>query len=441
MSSRSPTRSERRPLRAAALLLALIAVQCQAPAAAAAPVPLPVAAVFVGGAQTCLVVDLSAGNRSGRQSVSVTRDGAPQPAQLVPVVSDGLAVALVVDSSAAGAATLPAWLSAGARFILEAPASTQAVVITDSAPAAAITGPQRGPTGVVRALTSVRARGDRDTGAALRLAMRQFPAVAAGRRVVVLYTTGADAGGESAGTLGARFRASGTILVVVGTAGDAYWADAANATGGFFAPAGNPVVIPALDQVETTLKGRYLVRFPTPPALPARVSVRVGTGDLTLTGDALVARTPMPATPSARGGPGPRTAVLLGLAAAGLAALVIAIVLLLRRRRSPPPLPPPGEPPTDPLGQQVALPPPVVARGRASVPGALVPGTEVPGTEVPGSDMPGSDMPGSDMPGSGMPGSDMPRSDMPRSDMPSAAARGRAVVPGSRRKFSRTPWQ
>ena len=429
MSSRSPTRSERRSLRAAALVLALIAVQCQAGAAAAAPVPLPVDAVFVGGAQTSLVVDLSAGGRSGRRSVSVTRDGVPQPAQLIPVVSDGLSVTLVVDTSAAGAATLPAWLSAGARFILEAPAATQAVVIADSAPAAAITRPQRGPTGVVRALTSVRAHGDRDTGAALRVAMRQFPDVVAGRRVVVLYTTGADAGGESAGTLGARFRASGTILVVVGTAGDAYWADAASATGGFFAPAGNPVVIPALDQVETTLKGRYLVRFPTPPALPARVSVRVGTGDLTLTGDALVAETPMPASPSAGGGVRVRTAVVLGLAGAGLAALVIAIALLLRRRRSPaapaPPAPP-GEPPTDPLGQQLAQPPPVVARGRASVPGALVPGTEMPRTEVPGAEVPGAEV---------------PRSDMPGSDGPGAVARGRAVVPGSRRRFSRTPWQ
>jgi hypothetical protein len=395
MSSRSPTRSERRSLRAAALLLALTAVQCHALAAAAAPVPLPVAAVFVGGTQTCVVVDLSAGNRAGRRSVSVTRDGVPQPAHLVPVVSDGLAVALVVDTSAAGAATLPAWLSAGARFILEAPTTTQAMVIADSAPAAAITGPQRGPTGVVRALTSVRARGDRDTGAALRLAMRQFPDVAAGRRVVVLYTTGADAGGESAATLGARFRASGTILVVVGTAGDAYWADAAAATGGFFAPAGNPVVIPALDQVETTLKGRYLVQFPTPPALPARVAVRVGTGDLTLTGDAIVAETPTPAAPSARGGSRLPTAVVLGLAAAGLATLVVAIALLLRRRRSPPP-PPPPPPSGDPPGEQVADPPAAVARGRAAVPG---------------------------------------------SELPDAVARGRAVVPGSRRRISRTPWQ
>jgi len=67
------------------------------------------------------------------------------------------------------------------------------------------------------------------------------------------------------------FRATGTILVVVGTANaDTYWARAAAATGGFFAPAGNPVVVPALDQVETILRGRYLVQFPTPSTLPGR---------------------------------------------------------------------------------------------------------------------------------------------------------------------------
>jgi von Willebrand factor type A domain len=374
MSSRSRTRSERRRLPAAALLLALIAVQWFGPAAAAAPVPLPVAAVLVGGAQTSLVVDLSASTPSGRRSVSVTRDGAPQRAQLVPVVSDGLAVALVVDTSAAGAATLPAWLSAGARFILEAPATTQAVVIADSAPAAAITGPQRGPTGVVRALTDVRARGERDTAAALTLAMRQFPATAAGRRVVVLYTTGADAGGESAAALAARFRASGTILVVVGTAGgDPYWSAAAAATGGFFAPAGDPVVIPALDQVETTLRGRYLVQFPTPPRLPARVSVRVDTGDLTLTGDPIVARPPAPAPRSAWDNLWiPAAAVVVGLAAVGL----VAVVLLRRRRRSR------QSGGDGPAGGD--LPSLAVARGRAAVPGAVARGRAiVPGTVSP----------------------------------------------------------
>jgi len=400
-------------VRAAALVCAVIAVQFPGAAAPAAPaplpVPLPVTAVLVSGAQTALVVDLGASTRTGRRSVTVTRDGAAERATLVPVVADGLAVALVVDTSAAGAATLPAWLSAAARFILEAPATTQAVVIADSAPAAVTIGPQRGPTGIVRALTSVRARGERDTAAALGLAVRQFPGTAAGRRVVVLYTTGADAGGEGARALAARFRASGTILVVVGTVTDSpYWASVAAATGGFFAPSGDPVVIPALDQVKTTLNGRYLVQFPTPPVLPTRVSVRINTGDLTLTGDAIVAA-PAAAARAATDRSRIRSAVVPGLAVAGLAVVVIAAVLLLRRRRSRPrPAAPPDEYAADP-------PPPWVVRGRAAVPGATPSAVPEATPEVAPDAIPGV------MPGA-IPGT-----------MPGVVARGRAAVPEASR--------
>lgn len=327
----------------AVLLAALSAIPWAAPAAAAAPalpaapavpVALPITASLVRGDRTALVVDLSASTRRGKPSVTVTRDGVPQPANLVPLISDGLAVALVVDTSVAGAATLPAWQSAAARFILEAPPTTQAVVIADSSPPAVIAGPQRGPTGTVRALTSVPARGARDTAAALTLAMRQFPATALGRRLVVLYTTGMDAHGEDAGALAARFRQSGTILVVVGTASTGpYWSTAAGDTGGFFAPAGDPVVVPALDQVSTVLGSRYLVELPTPPTLPARVSVRVDTGDLTLTGDAIVAAAAPPVPATDRGLA--RTAVVLWIAVAGVAVLVAAAAYLRRRRSRP----------------------------------------------------------------------------------------------------------
>ncbi|MFI7600327.1 VWA domain-containing protein [Actinoplanes sp. NPDC049681] len=351
------------------LLTAVTAIQWPAPGAAAAPVALPITAALVRGDRTALVVDLSAGTRPGRPSVTVTRDGVPQQANLVPLVSDGLAVALVVDTSVAGAATLPTWQSAAARFILEAPPTTQAVVIADSAPAAVIAGPERGPSGTVRALTSVPARGARDTAAALRLAMRQFPAAALGRRLVVLYTTGTDARGEDAAGLGDTFRQSGTVLVVVGAASAGpYWATAAAATGGFFAPAGDPVVIPALDQVSTVLRSRYLVELPTPPTLPARLSVRVDTGDLTLTGDAIVAAPPSPAPAK---DPGlTRTAVLLWIAVAG-AAVLVAVAAYLRRRRPRPAAAEPPAPPAPLVAEPVArghaaVPPPVV-RGRATV--------------------------------------------------------------------------
>jgi hypothetical protein len=338
-------------------MLLLVVTQPLAARPAAAAVPLPVAGVLTAGGQTALVVDLSGSTRPSRRGVTVTAGGVRLRTELIPVMSDGLTVPLVVDTSAAGAVTLPAWLSAAARFVLEAPSGCQSVVIVDHEPATAITPPLRGPTEVIRALTAVRASGPRDTAAALTLAARQFPQAGTGRRVVVLYTTAPDAGGPSAATLAARFRSGGTILVVVGTGGAEYWSAAAAPTGGFFAPAGRPVVVPALDQVEATLSGRHLVRFATPATLPATVAVRVDTGDLTLTGDVVIPPPPPPAgaddSAASRALP---SSMAITVTVAAIVALTMLLVLRSRRPRAP--LGPPG------LTS--------VFRGRAAVPAARV---------------------------------------------------------------------
>jgi hypothetical protein len=257
---------------------------------------------------------------------------------------------------------LPAWLSAAARFILEAPTSAQAVVIPDRRPATAATGALRGPSGVVGALTSIRADGDRDTEAALTLARAQFPRVETGHRVVVFYTSAANAGRAGAADLADDFRAAGTILVVVGTAAaSGFWSDAAAATGGFFAPASEPVVVPALDQVESTLRNRYLVCFATPPELPATVGVRIDTGDLTLTGDAVV-----PAPRGGQGGGGPVSTIIGSmLVAIGLATLLAIVILLIARARRPRPAAGPPALTSVFIGRASA---PQPARGRAVVP-------------------------------------------------------------------------
>ncbi|GIF26420.1 hypothetical protein Ate02nite_91500 [Paractinoplanes tereljensis] len=319
-----------------------------------AAAPLPVAGVLSGGGETTVVVDLATLAGADRRSARVTVDGHTVDADLLPVMSDGLSVALVVDAAEAGAGTLPAWLSAAARFVLEAPIGTDAVVVPDRRPAAALTAPKLGAAGVVEALATVRPEGERDTAAALALARGQFPPAAAGRRLVVMYTSAPAAGDETAARVAEEFRRDGTMLVVVGTAaaGD-YWSAAATATGGFFAPVGEPVVVPALDQVESTLRDRYLVRFPTPDALPARASITVGT---------LTAETILPAPGNAnRGRPFART-LLIALALAGTAALVI--VLIARTRRPRPPAGPPG------LTS--------VFTGRATVPGTTRGQTRVP---------------------------------------------------------------
>ncbi|GIF00197.1 vWA domain-containing protein [Paractinoplanes rishiriensis] len=344
-------------------MLLVVVTQPLAARPAAAAVPLPVAGVLTAGGQTALVVDLSASTRPGRRGVTVTAGGVRQRAELIPVMSDGLAVPLVVDTSSVGAVTLPAWLSAAARFVLEAPSGCQTVVITDHEPATTITPPLRGPTEVIRALTAVRASGPRDTAAALSLAARQFPQAGTGRRVVVLYTTAPDAGGPSAATLAARFRSGGTILVVVGTDGAEYWSAAAAPTGGFFAPAGRPVVVPALDQVESTLSGRYLVRFATPATLPATVAVRVDTGDLTLSGDVVVPLPPPPDAGESTASPTLPWSMAITVTVAAIVALTLLLVLRSRRPRVP--LGPPGL--TSVFRGRAAVPAPRIL-GRAAIP-------------------------------------------------------------------------
>ena len=76
----------------------------------------------------------------------------------------------------------------------------------------------------------------------------------AGRKLTVVYTSAPDAGGRSASAVAEQFRAAGVILVVAATAdADRFWTTAAEATGGFFAPAGRPVVGPALGLMGTLI--------------------------------------------------------------------------------------------------------------------------------------------------------------------------------------------
>jgi hypothetical protein len=269
-----------------------------APSGAAIPLS-DVAVLPTADRHVSLVANVGADTDPVRsESVSVTVGGVRQPTTVVPVLSDQLAVALVVDASENGSKSLQAWLSAAARFLLEAPAATRAAVIADTTPPLVVAGLRQGPIDLVRALSAVQAHGKRSTSDALTLAVRQLPAAPSGPRVVVLYTSAPDAGGEPAAALAARLTKAHALLVVVSTATDPlYWSSVARATGGLLAPAVAPAVVPALDQVGAMLKARYLITFPTPPKLPAQVSVRVAVGDVTLTADAAV-----PAANSGGGG-------------------------------------------------------------------------------------------------------------------------------------------
>lgn len=355
-----------------------------APVSGSAVAPLPINAELSAAGKTTLVVDLGAAPLGTKRTVALNLDGVPGKADLTPVTSDDLALSMVVDASAQGSSSLPNWLSAGARFSLAAPAGTRAVVIADRKPATRVAAPVRGPLGVVRALDTIRASGERDTAAALTLAAKQFPGTEAGHRVTLLYTSAAGVNGLTATQLADRFRSAGILLVVVGTSDpDRYWSSATAATGGFFAPAGSPVVVSALDQVETTLSGRYLVRFTTPPTLPARASVSIRAGDVTLSAETLLG--PPLAAPTT-----PRTWLAAALTNSALVVIIAVVALssLIRRRRRAPKVPPsspyavllggpalpqalsPAAPPTEPRPRVRMRPPP---RGQATVPGSPQP--------------------------------------------------------------------
>jgi hypothetical protein len=340
----SSTRSRREPgaARSAASVLAVLAVLWLAvPGAAPAfgapgvptTVPLPDVTVLpVTDGQAWLVVDIDTGTRPVLpDAVAVSVAGVRQPTTLVPVRSDQLAAALVVDASQAGGAALGSWLSGAARFVLEQPALARTAVVADATPPAVLSELRQGPVDLVRGLGGVHPHGERHTSQALTLAVHQLPPALAGPRVVVLYTGAADAGGEASTALATRLAGAHILLVVVTTATDTrYWSDATRPTGGFLAPAVASGTAAAFDQVATTLRDRYLISFPAPAHLPARASVRVNLQDVTLAADVVVPATTGDTRPGRGAGATWVTVALWAAAVAGV--LVLLIGLLVRPR-------------------------------------------------------------------------------------------------------------
>jgi von Willebrand factor type A domain len=304
----------------------------------AAAVPLPDVAVLPkADPQVSMVINVGGGTQPVRQElVSVVVGGARQPATVEPIMSDQLAVGIVVDASAAGGDQLQSWLSGAARFVLEAPPAARTALVADTTPPRVLAPLQQGPVDLVRAISGVQAHGKRQTADALTLAVRQLPAAPTGPRVVILYTTAPDVGGEPAAQLAARLAKAHVLLVVASTSPDTqYWSTAARATGGFLAPAGPSAVVPALDQIATMLRTRYLVRFPTPDQRPSHAFVRVDLPDVAMAADVVVPGSGVPVDDQpapGRGGKGSgvRTNVTLWAAVVG-AVLLILVAAAIRR--------------------------------------------------------------------------------------------------------------
>src|SRR4051812_11898159 len=263
---------------AALFVLAAVLVLTAAPGAAAQPPITAVPSATTDG-QVRLVVQVP-GGPVGPGAVTASIDGVPQQARAEPVLSVRLAMALVVDASAAGSPMLPVGLAGAANLVLAAPPSVRSTVVADSTPPTVAVPWPSGPVDTLRGLSAVRSGGARSTSAALDLAVAQLPADATAPRLVALYTGAADAGGEPARTLAERMRAAGVVLAVVSPAGEGpdaaaatqFWAAAAEGTGGMAAPLGPSGGIDAFDAATAAPGTRHLLTMPEtapPPATPA----------------------------------------------------------------------------------------------------------------------------------------------------------------------------
>jgi hypothetical protein len=291
MSSSSP-----RPFKSTLALLATLATASILPwagSAHAARSQLQVVAVVPSAAdhEVTLVVNVRPppAEPIPADRFAVATGGLRLPTRAVPVISDRPAIGLVVDSSARGDPGLAAAASGAANFLLQMPLAARIVVVANTTPPTVLAPLRTGAADALRALSAVPVDGTPDTSNALNLVIRQLPPAGDGPRVVILHTSAPDAGGEPATELGERLRNAHVVLGVVTTASDtAYWSQVAAATGGVVNTARPAAPMAAFDDVSDALRTRYVLTFPQPSQLPARVSLRVSTPDGAVTADAVV---------------------------------------------------------------------------------------------------------------------------------------------------------
>jgi hypothetical protein len=308
--------------------------------------------------QVTMVADVGPAGATaiGSESFSVTAGDTRLPTRVEPVLSDQLAVGLVVDGSRRGAAALRTGVSGPASFLLQLPVAARVAAVVDTSPPAVVAPLAVGAKDALSALDALRPQGERDTSQALTVALRQLPVTPGEPRLVLLFTTASDAGGEAAADLAERLRKAHTLLAVVSTAAhNTYWSRVTTATGGVLVAPQASDMISAFETLLDPLRTRYLLTFPTPERLPASVSVRVDTAAGTVSADASVVGG---STADGRAGTGNPRLPIPALSAALVLLLCAAAVLRARsaarsrsahrplavdgRRRSPAkPSPPP----------------------------------------------------------------------------------------------------
>ena len=268
-------------MRRAVAGLVAVGVCWLAPPASADHAPLHVRAAVASSERAGWLVADARPALSGAQ-YTVLADGDAIDTSATPLVGERTGVSVIMDA-AAPEPVRQAGASGVANFVLQLPDSVTAAVVADR-DEPAVLAPPGSASAAVSALVGMRGATDRATGAAISLALQQFPSGARGR-LVVMHTAAAEVAGEPAERLAERLGAAGAVLVVVVPAGTPtqYWSAVADATGGLVVRAEPAEPMTAFDRVAAVTRTRHRVSFSSRRALPASVSLQARGSDGSVT--------------------------------------------------------------------------------------------------------------------------------------------------------------
>jgi hypothetical protein len=239
-----------------------------------------------------------AGGPLNARAFRLWQNGQPMPVRVNPLPASALRLGVVVD--AGPGAQLQGAQNAVADLMIGLPGGAEAAVV--GARPARLVQPLTGDAGsVVQALADATFSGPGDDVSALKLAVREVLRGPAGRRAVVLITTGPVPAGLASAVSG-QLRAAGASLYVAAVPGIApSLASLAAASGGRAVTASSArSLLPAVDAIGADLVHQYQLAYTTAvPALTAtRLRVAVAGAGTTATAEATV-RIPAPGSSSA----------------------------------------------------------------------------------------------------------------------------------------------
>jgi hypothetical protein len=253
------------------------------------------------------------------QAFRLWENGRPKAVRVDPLPASALRIGVVVDARPGD--QLQGAQNAVADLMIGLPDGAETAVV-GTRPARLVQ-PLTGDAGsVVRALADATFSGPRDDASALTLAVREVAKGPAGRRAVVLITTGPIPAGLASAVSG-QLRAADTSLYVAAVPEVApSFARLASASGGWAVTASFVgSLMPAVDAIGADLVHQYQLAYATAyPALTAtRLRVAVAEAGTTATAEATVR------VPAAQASAGARRS---GHAGVSLAWLIAAVLLL-----------------------------------------------------------------------------------------------------------------